>query len=409
MRVLIAEDDPISRMMLIATLRKWGHEPLIACDGLEALSYFGQDEPPEIAILDWMMPELEGPEVCRRIRAQFPALPLYIILLTARSQREDLVAGLAAGADDYVTKPFHHLEFHARFQVGVRVANLQRTLADRVNELGIAMARLRLMQHSHKLEALGQMSSGIAHEINTPLQYIGENSRFIQESWSEIEPILERETNNSEICYLVKEIPKAISESLLGVEKVSKIVRAMRDFSNPAGENKIALDINRAIETTITVAMSQWRCTADVETQLDEEIQTAICFPAEIHEVLFNLIVNAADAIKHAGNSSDRRGVIRITTASANGWIEIRVSDNGVGIPEEYRTRIFEPFFTTKEVGHGTGQGLAIAYSIVVQHHNGEISFETETGKGTTFLVRIPEDGKGVDRSEREKASSVRR
>jgi len=124
-RVLIADDDPVSRLMLQATLRKWGHDAVVACDGREALSILEQDLSPELAILDWMMPEIDGPEVCRRIRQNSTSSPVYIILLTAKSQREDLIVGLGAGADDYIPKPFNHQELYARLQVGFRVADLQ--------------------------------------------------------------------------------------------------------------------------------------------------------------------------------------------------------------------------------------------------------------------------------------------
>ncbi|HLQ76803.1 MAG TPA: response regulator [Terriglobia bacterium] len=408
MRVVIAEDDPVSRLLLVATVRKWGHEPVVACDGLEALALFQHGDPPELAFLDWMMPELDGPEVCRRIRESHSTTPIYIIILTAKTQREDLVAGLASGANDFVTKPFNHEELHARFQVGMRVVDLQKKLADRVRELDVAMSQLRLLQQAQKLEALGQMSSGIAHEINTPAQYIGENIRFIQESWSQVQPFLERESNNSDIDYLIKEVPKAIAESLQGIQKVSRIVRAMRDFSHPTGESKLPVDINRAIETTISVATSHWRYVADMETSLDDTIPTALCYSGEIHQVLFNLIANAADAISLVSNNGERRGTIYIATSAANGCIEIRIRDTGSGIPEEHRGRIFEPFFTTKVVGQGTGQGLSTAYSIIVQQHSGEILFDTETGKGTTFVVRIPIGDPGERSHEREEANSVR-
>ncbi len=135
MRVLIAEDDPVTRVMLKTTLMKWGHEPIVSCDGREALAILEQESPPEIAILDWMMPELDGPEVCRSIRRKPAAVPVYIILLTAKAQCEDLVAGLGAGADDYMTKPFNHQELHARLKVGLRIVDLQRKLVERAQGL----------------------------------------------------------------------------------------------------------------------------------------------------------------------------------------------------------------------------------------------------------------------------------
>ena len=164
MRILIAEDDPVSRLILVTTVRGWGFDPTVACDGAEALAAFHGNEPPQIAILDWMMPGFDGLELCRRVREIPSARSVYIILLTAKSQREDLIAGLMAGADDYVTKPFHNQELFARFHVGLRVAGLHQNLSDRQKELEAAIADLRHVQQS--IEAIGQLSSGIPYSLN---------------------------------------------------------------------------------------------------------------------------------------------------------------------------------------------------------------------------------------------------
>jgi len=381
--------------MLQATLKKWGHDPVVTCDGQEALSILEQDSSPELAILDWMMPAIDGLEVCRRIRQKSTSMPVYIILLTAKTQREDLIAGLGAGADDYITKPFNHQELYARLQVGFRVADLQRKLADRVKDLEIALTRLGRLQQAQKLEALGQMASGVAHEINTPIQYVGDNIRFLQDSWAELRPFLEPQPGKPDLDYLIREVPKAIAESNHGIQRVGTIVRAMRDFAHPPGINKVHSDINHAILTTITVATSRIKG-VDVETSLDPQLPKTLCFPGEIQQVLLNLIINAAQAI----GENPEKGVIRIATSTYRNCIEIHVSDNGPGIAYEHQEKIFQPFFTTKEVGKGSGQGLAIAYSVVVQQHNGRIWFDSESGKGTTFHIRLPIDGIGSAESE---------
>ena len=211
--------------------------------------------------------------------------------------------------------------------------------------------------------------------------------RFLQESWKQIRQILPANSPELEIGYLLDEMPCAIDQSLEGVVRVSKIIRAMRDFSHPASENKVATDINRAIETTIAVATSEWKYVADVQTDLDPRLPAVVCLPSELHQVLLNLLVNAAHAAGEVMEQTSRKGRIRFTTSVAGDCVEIRVSDTGAGIPEEHRGKIFEPFFTTKEVGKGTGQGLAIAHSVVVQQHNGKIWFETEVGRGTTFII----------------------
>jgi signal transduction histidine kinase len=406
MRILIAEDEPVSRRLLEATLTKSGYEVIACVNGKDALSLLTGDAPPEIAILDWMMPELDGVEVCRRVRET--CIPIYIILLTAKTQREDLIAGLQSGADDYITKPFNQQELSARLQVGVRITELQRNLASNVQDLEIAMMQLRRVQQTQKLEAIGQLASGVAHEINTPIQYIGDNMRFLQEAWNQIHRTHPTDPQDPEIAYLIEEVPRAIDQSLEGLMRVGKIVRAMRDFSHPSSEEKTATDINRAIETTMTVATNEWRYLAEIETDLDPKLPTVLCHPGELHQVLLNLIVNAAHAIGDLVKGTADKGKIRISTSREDGFVSIRISDTGGGIREEHRARIFEPFFTTKDVGIGTGQGLAIAHSVIVTQHHGTIRFETEVGKGTTFIVQLPVDGRRPSKEEKHEAHSIR-
>jgi PAS domain S-box-containing protein len=266
---------------------------------------------------------------------------------------------------------------------------------------------------AQKLESIGQLAAGIAHEINTPTQYVGDNTRFLQESFRDLlEPLratlrlfeqspdgpppaealraLHRTIAASDLEYLAQEIPRAIEQSLEGVERVTKIVRAMKEFSHP-GEEKTLLDLNKAIETTLTVARNEWKYVAEVVTDFDESLGPVPCIPGGFNQVVLNMVVNAAHAIADAvGGGGERKGSIRITTRRLDGWAEVRIADTGSGIPESIRGRIFDPFFTTKEVGKGTGQGLSIAHNIVVQKHGGTIDFESETGLGTTFTVRLP-------------------
>jgi signal transduction histidine kinase len=196
----------------------------------------------------------------------------------------------------------------------------------------------------------------------------------------------------SDIEYLCNEIPNAIEQSLDGTERIAKIVGAMKEFSHPGVKEKQMVDMNRAIETTVTISKNEWKYVADVELDLDPTLPLVKCMAAEFNQVLLNIIVNAAQAIGAAKKGGTEKGTIKIITLQPkSGWCEIKVSDDGPGIQEEIRSRIFDPFFTTKEVGKGTGQGLAIARSIVVDKHGGTIRVETEPGAGTTFIIDIPE------------------
>ncbi|MCL4294629.1 MAG: PAS domain S-box protein [Anaerolineae bacterium] len=270
------------------------------------------------------------------------------------------------------------------------------------------------LSQAQKLESIGQLAAGIAHEINTPTQYVGDNIRFLQESWGQIFALLtdyqallqalqagttpprqisqlEEALIEADVEFLKQEIPLAIQQSMEGVERVSGIVRAMKEFSHPGVEEKTAIDINRAIESTITVARNEWKYVAEMITDFDAHLPLVPCRPSEFNQVILNMIINAIHAIADVQKSgSGDKGTITINTRQDGAWVEIRISDTGTGIPEGIRSKIFDPFFTTKEVGQGTGQGLAISYAVIVEKHHGAITFETEMGKGTTFIIRLP-------------------
>jgi PAS domain S-box-containing protein len=267
----------------------------------------------------------------------------------------------------------------------------------------------RELVSAQKLESIGQLAAGIAHEINTPTQFIGDNIRFLQESLGEILEVIDRllklgATQDAmisaqelaalfeamDMAYVREEVPRAISQSLDGVERISKIVGAMKDFSHPATE-KAPHDLNRAILSTITVATNEWKYVADVVTDLAADLPFVPVMPGAFNQVVLNILVNAAHAIGAANaTTGGTKGVITVSTRKHQNWAEIRIKDSGCGMPQEVRERIFDPFFTTKGVGKGTGQGLAIAHDVIVNKHHGTITVETAPGLGTTFVLRLP-------------------
>jgi PAS domain S-box-containing protein len=276
----------------------------------------------------------------------------------------------------------------------------------------------RQLAQAQKLESIGQLAAGIAHEINTPTQYIGDNVRFLDDAFRDLSRVWVKcnqlcrtvdeggvpEGPQAEVVedvvtafkqadleFLVEEIPKAIGQSLEGVERVARIVRSMKVFSHPGSEEMQAIDLNQAIRSTLTVSRNEWKYVAEAVTDLAPNLPMVTCLPAECNQVLLNLVINAAHAISEKlGEGSTEKGIIRISTRRDEDHVEIRLEDTGTGIAPQFRAKVFDPFFTTKALGRGTGQGLAIAYSVVVEKHGGTIHFETEVGKGTTFIIRLP-------------------
>ncbi len=266
-------------------------------------------------------------------------------------------------------------------------------------------------RHAQKLESVGQLAAGIAHEINTPMQFIGDNVQFLSEVFEDLlgavdayeafrescpsappraSRDLEEALEDADLDYIRERAPGAFARALEGIERVSRIVAAMKTLSHPSTE-EAPEDLNRAVETALVVSQNEYKYVADAVRDLGD-IPPVRCRGGDISQVLLNLVVNAAHAIAAVNARTHERGRITVRTRRAGDFVEIAVEDTGSGIPEAVRHRIFDPFFTTKEVGKGTGQGLSLAHAIV-DRHRGSLTFDTRPGDGTTFYVRLPIDG----------------
>ncbi len=273
--------------------------------------------------------------------------------------------------------------------------------------------RLELeLRHAQKLESVGRLAAGIAHEINTPIQFVGDNVRFLESAFTDLDRLLtayrelvvtaqqhgdieaalrgvEVVATDIDIEFVMEEVPVAISQTLEGIGRVAHIVRAMKAFGHPGTEEKSRADLNEAIKNTVVVANNEVKYTADVETDLGD-LPLVHCHLGDINQVVLNLLVNAAHAIDAANRG---RGTIRISTRLDEGYAVIEVADTGTGVPAEIADKLFDPFFTTKEVGTGTGQGLALVRTLVADRHGGTVDFTSTTGVGTVFTVRLPVAG----------------
>ncbi|MFH0976470.1 MAG: response regulator [Spirochaetota bacterium] len=264
--------------------------------------------------------------------------------------------------------------------------------------------------HAQKLEAIGRLAAGIAHEINTPAQYIKDNAVFTQESLGKLLDTMNKFIEfhkggkNCDIAdkifdllksidyeYLKNEVPKAAEQILEGINRITNISGSVKKFSHPGNSVKSLSDINKIIDDSVTISKNEWKYVSIVELDLDKNMKMTECYGDDLGRVFINIIINAAHAIEEKlGGKTEKKGTIKITTRYCDTYIMIKISDTGAGIPAEIMDRIFDPFFTTKEAGKGTGQGLAIAYDIIVNRHKGYIDVKSNPGEGTTFTITLP-------------------
>lgn len=306
------------------------------------------------------------------------------------------------GADDFT----HRIAVKGDDELA-QVACAFNTMATKLEASRAEQARMELeLRLAQKLESIGHLAAGIAHEINTPVQYIGDSVRFARNAFDDLmtlnseyraiaealpEPLRERLAEvelDADLDYITERAPAAFERAFDGIERVSRIVRAMKEFAHPPTTNKAPADLNAALESTLVVASNEIKFAAGVETEFGE-LPPVECHLSDLNQAFLNLIVNAAHAIQE-GVSEGGRGMIFVRTRRDGDDAVVEIRDTGCGIPEDICQRVFDPFFTTKEVGRGTGQGLALARTIMVDGHGGTLTFESEVGIGTTFTVRIP-------------------
>jgi len=516
-QVLIVDDQEFN-IKILANIISNDYLVQDANSGPKALEIASGSNPPDLILLDIIMPDMDGYEVCRRLKENKKTRNIPVIFVTAKDSPEEEEYGLGIGAVDYLSKPFHPAIIRARvrghidrrlaqesldtkqreqrelldnIRAGVILVNSESYKIEYVNPMAAMMIgvlpddlignscrhffcsqhgekcpatsgfteidnseeimfcadksekqilksvsivhignkelfletfvditlykQMEIeLRHAQKMESVGQLAAGIAHEINTPVQFVGDNINFLKDAFADLFELQKKETalisnvgkegidpriltkiddaiEEADLEYLEEEIPKSIDQSLDGVQRIAKIVSAMKAFSHPGSEEMTSSNINDAIETTITVASNEWKYTAKIKTDLALNLPAVPCLLGEFNQVVLNMIVNARDAIvdKFGEDCSDK-GVIDISTKVTGNMAEIRISDNGHGMEEDVKRRIFDPFFTTKEVGRGSGQGLAIAYNLIVDKHRGELHVESESGQGTTFIIRLP-------------------
>lgn len=393
MKILIADDDPVSRRLLQSHLQKWGYEVEAVPDGAEAWRRF-EGGPFPMVITDWMMPELDGPGLLRRIRSSRRPGYVYAMLLTARSQKEDLVEGMDAGADDFLTKPFDRDELRVRLRAGERIIRL---------EHGLRETQAALVQ-TEQLAGLGRLAAGLAHEINNPIAYVMSNLDVLRrdvraaldllelygaarDDLARVDPDradeLARLEAEIDLPYVRENLARLFGSSADGLRRVRDIVANLRDFARIDQAEYKEVDLNAALRSTLETLHHEIAEKAlRVETDL-AELPPVACYPGKLNQVFLHVLTNALQA-------SGPGGLLQVRTRPDGAEaVLVEIADRGAGIRPEHLPHIFDPFFTTRPVGGGTGLGLSVSYGIV-RDHGGTITAESALGQGSRVRIRLP-------------------
>ncbi len=413
--VFIVDDDQGSRQLLNDTLSSKGYVTRCLASGELALQA-ALDEPPDLILLDVMMPEMDGFEVCRLLKENPATRFIPVVMVTCLNEKAMRLKGIAAGADDFISKPIDTTEILLRTRNLLLVKQyhdllrehaeiLEQQVRQRTEELEKAIAELKATQQQmvqqEKMAMVGQLTAGLAHEINNPIGFIASNvgslGKYCEKLLIFVEAqqaallsgqpdqqqadLIREQRRQLKIDYIVKDLPEMILETQEGVERIKSIIKDLKCFSRADDSEQKLADINQCLESTLNVAKNELKYKAKVRREYGE-LPQVLCYPQQLGQVFMNLLVNAAHAI-------DTQGEITVRSWNDEGRIFVAISDTGCGIPEQQRARIFEPFFTTKAAGKGTGLGLSISNEIV-RNHGGEIRVESEPGKGSTFTVSIP-------------------
>ncbi len=453
--ILIVDDQPDNLLLLSSMLKMHGYQVRQAIDGNLALrTAFLQ--PPDIILLDIMMPGMGGYEVCQQLKQNPRTRDIPVIFLSSLTQSLDKVKAFEVGGVDYITKPIQIEEVLARIQHQLTIRALQTQLQQRNQELieqnhqlqaeisirqqteaqlrrseaQLQLSNQQLIQvindlkrtqaqlvQSEKMSSLGQLVAGVAHEINNPVSFIYGNldyaSQYMQvlltivklyiKHYQEPHPEILEEIQNCELDFLIEDFPKVLTSMKVGAERIKDIVLSMRYFSHYDQNKTKEADIHQGLDSTLMLLQNrlktQKKRTAIEVKQDYGEIPLVECYPGELNQVFMNLLSNAIDALEEKLKVADAtfQPTIKISTILIEKSqdfhfksVEIRISDNGFGIPFHFQSRIFDPFFTTKTVGKGTGLGLSISYSIIVERHKGQLQCYSELGQGTELVIRLP-------------------
>lgn len=421
--ILIVDDTPNNLRLLSDMLSDRGYEVRKAIDGQMALTS-AQIEPPDLILLDIVMPDIDGYGVCKKLKSDPKTCQIPVIFLSALDDPLDKVKAFQVGGIDYITKPFQIEEVLARVhsQLTIRdlTQNLEAQVAKRTEQLTQALqdlqeAELQLVQ-TEKMATLGQLISGIAHEINNPIGFIEGNLDLVEQGVKQLldhlylyqkmvtHPGAEIDENaeNIELDYLVEELPEMIGSMKLGTDRIRQLSISLRLFSRADNSRKIEADLHEGIDSTLVILKHRLKANKNrPEIEIIKkygDLPLVKCYPNQLNQVFMNLLANSIDAIDELGEGlsyaemarSPHQISIRTLASPDRTKVAIEIADNGPGMSPDVKEKIFDRLFTTKPPGKGTGLGLSISRQIVVDKHNGRIRCSSALGEGTKFIIEIP-------------------
>ncbi|NMG58618.1 response regulator [Geitlerinema sp. P-1104] len=408
--ILVIDDEITTQLVLQDLLEGEGHDVLMADDGQQGWELASQHGP-NLIICDWMMPKINGVDLCRQVKAEPQLEATFFILLTAREHLDDRVCGLNAGADDFISKPIETEELLARVRSGLRLNHLNQQLTQSLHDL--QAAQVQLVQ-SEKMSSLGRLVGGVAHEINNPISFIYGNLSHIKEYTRDISHLIQQIRSDENFSrdqllgaledidfdFVMADLENMLGSMKEGSERIREIVIALREFSSQERSGIHKIDLHHALDLAFSMLQprlhnAQGRISVmPIEKQYGElpNIEGDIGL---INQALFNILENSLDAILRRSQACQQdenwTPKLAISTRSLDScWVEVEIVDNGVGIDTNLNGKIFDPFFTTKPVGQGKGLGLAVAYQIIVQQHHGQLSYDSQLHQGTHFFMRLP-------------------
>ncbi len=396
MKVLIVDDDAATRFLLEDLVSEWDYETIVVSTGEEAWNILQGKDAPRIVLSDWMMPGISGIDLCRKVKERRDHAYVYFILLTSKNQKKDLLAGLDAGADDFLSKPVDPTELRSRLAVGNRTVDFDEQIRRYASQMEtLAEERAKQLIHSERLATLGTLAAGVAHEIGNALTLVTGNIDLFEVFSNDIQDLLRDYPGNDDEKIerskeLLEDMPEMLNGMLRGSSHLREIVKGLKSFSRKDLGEYIDCSIHDCITEAFLICDNNLKYRVKTKKTLCENLPMVKAIPQQLGQVLTNLLLNAADAMGSGG------GELHVRTESQEGGVRIVVEDEGPGIPEDKLESIWEAFFTTKGREKGTGLGLAISKGII-EDHGGTIIAENRKEGGARFIITLPLEGPKKD------------